>query len=136
MTRLYPHAQAILGLLEASTLRVGDHKAPKSTDGKIVAPCAVLYMTPSMVTGASLDGAEDDALIRFRVIAVGLTPGEAEDVADDVFDALDGATVTVSGRSVFRLRRSAIAGVERDEDVTPPCFYASTPYQMMSMKES
>lgn len=131
--RLYPHLQAIIEHLEGAGLLVGDHQAPQSTDGKIVSPCVVVYMTPSAPLAGSLKGPPVDALVRFRLTSVGRTPSSAADYADTVADAIDGAELDVPDRAIFRCRRSSLAGIERDNDVTPPCFYAATPYQMMSI---
>lgn len=135
--RLYPHSTAIKAALEAAGLLVGDHQAPKGTDeNTIVTPCNVLYMTPSAVPFGSLGDLDTDVLMRFRVTSVDITPEGAAHQADLVFDALDGADLIVEGRSICRLRRSSLAGVVRDDDVRPACFYAATPYQMLSMSVS
>lgn len=131
--RSYPHAVAIKETLAAAGLRVGDHVAPKSTDGKIVTPCVVLYLTPSAPPFGDLVRPGTDVLMRFMLTSVDLTADGAQDYADRVFDAIDGATLSVVDRYVTRVRRSSIAGVERDDDVQPPCYYAATPYQLLSM---
>jgi hypothetical protein len=134
--RVYPHIAAIIGALEDAGLRVGDHRAPKSADDRIAAPCNVLYMAPSAEPFGSLGRPGTDVLMRFRVTSVDITPEGAANQADLVFDALEGTELIVEDRAIFRVRRSALAGVVRDDDVKPPCFYAATPYQMLSMSAS
>lgn len=131
--RLYAHTQAIKTALTAAGLNVGDHVAPKSSSGAIVTPCVVLYMTPSAVPTGTLAEPDTDVLARFRLVSVERTPDGAEDLADLAHDAIDGATLTVDDRAIFRVKRTGLGGVVRDDEVTPPCFYCSTPYSLMSI---
>jgi hypothetical protein len=135
-----PHAAAILtamGSLEAldQPIQVGDGVAPQSTDGRVVAPCAVLHMRPGGEMFSSMGCADTDATLPFQVTCVGKTAAQARIVADKVAEALDGATLTVSGREIFRVRRprGPIGGApERDDDVTPPLFYIPAYYSLMT----
>ena len=128
-----PHALAIRNALTSAGMRVGDHKAPESTDGKIVTPCVVLYMAPSAPPTGSVGLADTDVLVRFRLMGIDLSPDGAQHQADKAFQALDGIDLDVENRGIFRLRRTALGSVERDDDVTPPCFYCSTPWSMLSV---
>lgn len=136
---LNPHALAILTALaplEALTqpIRVGDGKAPLSTDEKVVAPCAVLHFRPGGEMFESVGCMAEDAAVRFQVTCVGRTAAQARIVADEVAEALEGATLTVSGRAVYRVRRTSPVGgaPERDDDVSPPLFYIPALYSLMT----
>lgn len=136
-----PHALAILTALApleslSPPTKVGDGIAPKSGDGSVVAPCAVLHMRPGGEMFSSLGCTDTDATIPFQVTCVGKTAAQARIVADQVAAALDGASLTVTGREVFRVRRprGVVGGnPERDDDVNPPLFYIPAYYQLMSV---
>ncbi len=136
-----PHAAAILTALApleelTPPTKVGDGVAPKSSTGAIVAPCAVLHMRPGGEMFSSVGCTDTDATISFQVTCVGKTAEQARIVADQVASELDGATLTVAGREVFRVRRprGVVGGnPERDDDVTPPLFYIPAYYQLMSV---
>lgn len=135
-----PHALAILDALQplearAQPIAVGDGKAPRSPDGRIVAPCAVLHFRPGGEMFSSVGCSDTDATIPFQVTCVGQTAEQARIVNDEVAKLLDGAALTVAGRAIFRVRRprGVIGGSpERDEEVTPPLFYLPAYYSLMS----
>lgn len=138
---LNPHALAILGALApleelTQPIRVGDGVAPLSTDGEVVAPCAILHLRPGGETFSSVGCTDQDATIPFQVTCVGRTAEQARIVADKVAEELDGATLTVSGRAIFRVRRprGPVGGPpERDDTLTPPLFYVPAYYSLMSV---
>jgi hypothetical protein len=130
---VYPHAAAIIEALTDAEFRVGDHAAPKSTDGRIVAPCAVVYMTPGPIVGHDLTYRDLDALIRFRVVTVAITPAEAAAYQDRVAAALTGLSLIVGDRATYRIHLDTTGGVERDDDLQPPLFYCSTGYRLLSI---
>jgi hypothetical protein len=132
---VYPHVTALISALEGAGIRTGDHVAPKSTDGQLVTQVAVLYMIPGAIVGQSLDAVDIDALIRFRIITVDSTPQGAADLADRVAAVLNGLVLSVADRASYRIRLDAVSGVLRDDDVTPPMFYSSTPYRMLSTSD-
>lgn len=128
-----PHALAIIASLQAAGLTVGDGVAPKSSDGKIVAPCVVLHMIP----GGEIDGtaaAPDEwADGRFQLTAVGRVAAQARDYADQATQALIDNPITVTGRSVQRVRPIEPWGrVERDDAVSPPLFYSTRRHGLWS----
>lgn len=135
-----PHALAILTALApleslAQPIRVGDGVAPLSTDGKIVAPCAVLHLRPGGVMFDSVGCMATDGVLPFQITCVGLTAAQARIVADKVAGYLEGANLTVSGRAVYRVRRRTgpVGGApERDDDVDPPLFYVPVQYQLLT----
>lgn len=135
-----PHAKALLVALSSlealsPAIRVGDGVAPQSTDGKVVAPCAVLHMRTGGEMFGSIGCADSDATLPFQVTCIGKTAEQARIVADKVAGALDGATLTVTGRAIYRVRRprGPIGGApERDDEVTPPLFYIPAYYSLMT----
>jgi hypothetical protein len=130
---VYPHATAIISILEDDGFLVGDHVAPKSTTGNIVAPCVVLYMIQSPSPTGSLARSDEDAVFRFRLTSVALTAGEALDHADRVAASVTAFPLVVDDREVFRLRRVNPAGCQRDDDVTPQCFYVPDLYSLLTV---
>lgn len=138
-----PHAEAILEVLRTATMpdgapvKVGDGIAPKSTDGKVVAPCAILHMRPGGFVSGSVGRTNTDAMFRFKVTCVGKTAREARVVADCVGAYIEGAVVTVDGREVVRIGRppdvGPILNPERDDDVTPPLFYVPVDYRLWTV---
>lgn len=138
---LNPHATAILDTLAPLEARevpiqVGDGVAPRSATGSVVAPCAVLHFRPGGETFSSVGCTDTDATIPFQITCVGATAAQARIVNDAVADLLEGATLTVAGREVFRVRRprGVIGGApERDDEVTPPLFYIPTYYSLISV---
>lgn len=128
-----PHASAVLALAASATMPdgapipIGDSVAPKSPDGRIVAPCAVFHLRPGGRLSGSIGQPNTDVLIRFQFTAIGTTAIEARGVADFITEAIDGQDVEVDGREVVRIGRPYGASPnltpERDDDVTPPLFY-------------
>jgi hypothetical protein len=138
-----PHAEAILEVLRTATMpdgalvKIGDAVAPKSTDGKIVAPCAILHMRAGGTVSGSLGQINTDAIFRFQITSVGKTAREARVVADCVGAYIEGATLAVDGREVVRIGRPPGSGPigtpERDDDITPPLFYVPVEYRLWTV---
>lgn len=125
-----PHANAVLSALTDAGIEVGDHVAPPDAIGRY----SVLYMIAGPPPDGSLANPDDETDFRFQVTSVGRLPEEARFEADAVHQALQEATVTVAGRSVFRVRlQSGTVPVRRDEDTDPPTFYAAAVYGMWSV---
>lgn len=123
-----PHALALLATLATGGLAVGDGVAPPTHPGRY----AVLHMLP----GGEIDGTASDPEEwidgRFQITAVGRNASEARWVADQAGIALTGP-VTVAGRSIQRVRPlEAWGGVTRDDDVSPPLFYATRVFGIYS----
>lgn len=137
-----PHAQAILTLARTATMpngaliRVGDGVAPKSADGTIGAPYAVLHIRPGGWVAGSLGRTNTDLLLRFQMTAVGNSPREARGVADRLALTLEGATVAVAGRSTVRIGRppdaSPIANASPDPQVKD-LFYVPVEYRLWTV---
>jgi hypothetical protein len=137
-----PHAQAILTVMDAATMpdgapiRIGDAVAPRSTDGKVVAPCAVLHIRPGGRVSGSLGCVNTDLLLRFSVVSVGKTAREARGVADRMNLALEGATAVVDDREVVRIGRppdSSPIGSAQAEPQVPALFYVPVDYRLWTV---
>ena len=118
-----PHAQAILTLARTATMpngaliRVGDGVAPKSPDGTVSAPYAVLHIRPGGWVAGSLGRTNTDLLLRFQLTAVGNSPREARGVAD---------------RLALTLDASPIANANPDPQV-PNLFYVPVEYRLWTV---
>lgn len=131
---LLPHAKAILERLNTTDLVVGDHKAPKSPDGAVVAPCVVLYLRPGGQQSGALDQPEQDAWLPFQLTCVGKMAAQAMWVADVAHTALTSSPLAVTGRSVARLRRTVFgSSAQRDDDTSPPLFYVPVEYRLWTL---
>jgi hypothetical protein len=120
------HTDAVIDALETAGLTVGDAEAP---DG--APPYVVVYRVFDRRTG-QLSAPDDDATITYQVTCVGTSRKQAEWLADEVGEAL-AAGVTVTGRTIPRIAPEAGSGtVMRDDDVTPPLFYVTPRYRVMS----
>lgn len=126
MTLLDP-TQAVIASIADAGVRVGDHVAPASTDGRIVAPCAVVYLTSSPTMQASIAGG-DTALVRWRIVSTAYSAAEALHVANQVNGALHDQQLT-AGPLSFRVRRQSYSGLDRDDTTTPPLYYCTALYQ-------
>lgn len=139
MTPTWPHTQAILAVLDDAGIRTGDHQAPlvdpSDPQSRPVGQCAVVYMVGGPILGQTLDAIDDAGLVRFRIITVDDTPAGASDLADLVQETLTDAVVEVEDRSVCRIRCDGLGIVTRDPDLTPPMFYSSTGYRMISVAD-
>lgn len=137
---LLPHATAILERVDGITLPggdpivIGDHKAPKSGTGSVVAPCSVFYLRPGGQQSGDLNQTEVDAWLPFQFTNVGHTAAQAMMVADIVHEALTASPLTIDGRLVARLRRTFFGSTaQRDDDVTPPLFYVPSEYRAWTL---
>jgi hypothetical protein len=134
-----PHARALITKMETLTvanapLPVGDAVAPKSSDGKVVAPCAVLYLLPGGGLTGSLGCIDTDGWVRFQVTCVGKTAVQARIVGDVVTDALTSEEPSVTDRWIANIRRVGPSSLtERDDDLVPPLFYVTPQFRMLTL---
>ena len=124
---------AIESVLTTAGLHVGDGVAPKSSDGSLVTPCAVMYLQPSTRMGDCIASHGEDARITFRIVSADRTGRGAARYDWRVREALDSIELDVDGRTSYRIRWENSSATERDDDVTPPCFYVSTLFSLLSM---
>jgi uncharacterized protein DUF3168 len=120
------HTDAVIAALDAAGLEVGDAVAPNANP-----PYVVVYRVFDRRDG-TLTRPDDDATITYQVTCVGTSRKQAEWLADEVGQALE-AGLIVSGRKIPRIAPEAGSGtVMRDDDVTPPLFYVTPRYRVMS----
>lgn len=139
-----PHALALLARMATVTfgtppasLKVGDAVAPKSGDGQVVAPSAVLFGREGGSLIGSLGCIDTDGELPFQVTSIGRTASEARAVSDKVRVALTGAELLVLYRWIpWVRRRNGGSRVERDDDLSPPLFYVVTQYVLLSISAS
>jgi len=130
-----PYAAAIKTLLDDIDIRVGGAVAPRSADGRIVAPCVVLYMNVVTRVGDGVGCAGDDASVRFQLTSVDLTDEGAMAQDARARAVLHNGSLLVDDRFTCRMVWAGSQPVLRDEDVTPPCFYVTSNYTLMSMSD-
>jgi hypothetical protein len=120
------HTDAVITALTGAGLSVGDAVAPDDTP-----PYVVVYHVFDRREG-TLGAPDDDAAITYQVTCVGLSRKQAEWLADKVGERL-ATGITVTGRSVPRIAPEPGSGsVFRDDDVTPPFFYCTPRFRVMS----
>ena len=126
------YMREIRDLLVADGLKVGMGVAPKGTGGVLPLPYVVLHGQWSTPFGESVGCFGADARLNFRLISSALTAEGAEAYAAQVDAAIRDQVVTVADRESYPIRWRETSAVERDDDVTPPCFYVSALYSVMT----
>lgn len=129
------YMRGIRSLLQGAGLRVGEGVAPKGSAGDLPMPYVVIYPQWSDPLGMSVGCQGTDAALRFRLVTVAITAGEAEAVTATADSAIRGQRIAVTGRSTEPIRWEHSTGAERDDDVVPPCFYVSALYSVVSTEE-
>lgn len=126
-----PHVDAVTAALEAASLTVYLGGAPPSVAPTDAQPFIVLYPDPGVSVRASLADDRVDFIAVVQLTCVGLTAQQALNVSDRARAALDGPLV-VAGRAAWRPEALEGQPVHRDDDVTPPCFYAISRFRLRS----
>lgn len=121
--RVDTHTAALLAHLAAATGRpIGNAKKP---DGAVP-----IYGVLYRITGQR-DGTlsrDDEAALTYQVTCVGLDNDGADLLAGDVEAAMP--TLTVPGRRVMRVELVDDGPARRDDDTTPPLFYATPRWRL------
>lgn len=126
-----PHLDAVTAALEGVDLTVYLGGAPMGVEPTDARPYIVLYPDPGIPVRASL---ADDRLNFTAVVqltCVGLTAEQALNVCDRASAALAGP-LAVDSRTAWRPEPLEGQPVRRDDDVTPPCFYAISRFRLRS----
>lgn len=123
---------AVIGLLEAAGLTVGDGVAETASGAALTPPYAVVYPVSDVLSGP-VASVSADADRTVQVTYVGVSREQAQWAADKGAVALLGAdhrAVTVAGRALTgSIRHGGGGGVLRDDDTAgPPLFYAPQRY--------
>jgi hypothetical protein len=121
------HVDAVMGGLAAAELAAYLGGAPPATDP----PYCVLYPEPGMPVRASLADDRVDFRTTVQVTCVGVTAEQALNYADRCSVAMS-APLAVAGRAGWRPEYLDGQPVQRDDDVTPPVFYAVARYRLRS----
>lgn len=126
-----PHVDALTTALEGSGLVVYLGGAPSGTVPTDNVPYVVLYPDPGVPVRASI--ADDRVWFQgvVQLTCVGLTAEQALSVSDRCQAALTPALV-VAGRAGWRPEALEGQPVKRDDDVTPPNYYAVLRYRLRS----
>ncbi|MCW2899702.1 MAG: hypothetical protein JWO67_1967 [Streptosporangiaceae bacterium] len=124
-----PHVDAVTtaltGATPAMTVYLGG--APQSA----VPPYCVLYPDVGAPVRASLADDRVNFLGVIQVTCVGATPEQALNYSDRTHAALS-APLQVAGRAGWRPEALDGTPVQRDDDVTPPFWYAVARYRLRS----
>jgi hypothetical protein len=121
---------AVIALLEAVGLTVGDAVGETETGTKLTAPYVVVYPGSAMFDGP-VHGQDDDASGLYQLTCVGSARQQAEWVRDEARDAF--TTLTLADRELTQPPELEFSqGVRRDNDVEPPLFYAVDLYRVRS----
>lgn len=126
-----PHIDAVTTALAAVDLTVYLGGAPDGVEPTDDEPYIVLYPDPGVPVRASLADDRVDFMAVVQLTCVGLTAEQALNVCDRASAALS-APLVVSGRTAWRPEPLEGLPVRRDDDVTPPCFYAISRFRLRS----
>lgn len=121
------HVDAVTAVLEAAALTVYVGGAPSSA----VAPYCVLYPEPGAAVRASLADDRTNFQGVVQLTCVGDTAQQALNYADRAAAAMSPA-LDVAGRTAWRPEALDGQPVQRDDDVTPPVFYAVARWRLRS----
>ncbi|MFF7191759.1 hypothetical protein ACFZAR_42960 [Streptomyces sp. NPDC008222] len=127
-----PHVDAVQAALEAAGLTVYVGGAPQSISPTDPDPYVVLYPEPGRAQTASLADDRTAFSAVAQLTCVGLTAQQAMDVSDRAI-AVMSAVLTVAGRVSWKPEALDGQPVKRDDDVTPPNYYAISRYRLRSI---
>lgn len=126
-----PHIDAVTAALEGAGLTVYLGGAPDGVEPTDTQPYVVLYPDTGVPVRASLADDRTDFMGIVQLTCIGLTAEQAINVCDRAGAALS-APLAVSSRTAWRPEALEGLPVRRDDDVTPPCFYAISRFRLRS----
>lgn len=129
-----PHIDAVTGALTDAGLTVYFGGAPPGIAPTATQPYAVLYPTPGRAVAASLGDDLVDFAGEVQLTCVGLTAEQAASVSDRAMAAL-AVRLSVAGRVSWKPEFLDGQPVQRDDDVTPPNYYAVARYRLRSIPQ-
>ncbi|MFR9796140.1 hypothetical protein ACL02U_09590 [Streptomyces sp. MS06] len=124
-----PHRDAVVAALEDAGLTVGLGVAPSPVPGSGM--YAVVHMGPGRSVSESLADVRTDFDGLMQVTAIGPDQERCLWVADQVRAAM-AAPLTVSGRAGFRPEELGGPPAVRDDDVSPPVWFAPIQFMIRS----
>jgi hypothetical protein len=122
---LRTHTSAVITRLQALGVAVGDAQAPTGNP-----PYCVVYQVAGGDTYGPLAAQNDDAELIYQVTCVGTSREQAQWLADKTMGLLSGITVT--GRSLPLVTVEMVPGIQRDDKVSPPVFWAAPRFRLFS----
>ncbi len=122
-----PHIDAVTTALTAAQLTVYLGGAPQG----VAPPYAVLYPSPGAPVRASLADDRVNWQSVLQITCVGATAEQTLNYMDRTRAALD-APLVVAGRTGWRPEALDGQPVTRDDDVTPPVYYAVARWRLRS----
>ncbi|MGW1160363.1 hypothetical protein ACWD48_19525 [Streptomyces sp. NPDC002519] len=129
-----PHVDAVTAALEAAGLTVYLGGSPSGVSPTDSTPFVVLYPEPGQAVRASLADERTHFMAVVQLTCVGLTAEQAANVSDRALAALV-APITVAGRVSWKPESLDGQPVKRDDDVTPPCYYAVSRWRLRSVPQ-
>lgn len=127
-----PHADAVTTALVDAGLTVYLGGAPAGVSPTAGDPFVVLYPEPGRATAASLADDRTAFSAVVQLTCVGLTAEQVLSVADRAAAALS-VVLPVTGRTSWKPESLDGQPVQRDDDVVPPVFYATSRYRLRSI---
>lgn len=120
------HTDAVIAALQATGLTVGDSQAPAGAP-----PYGVVYPISGGDSYGTLGDRNGDAELVYQVTCVGSSRKQAEWVADKALGLLAGFAAP-TGRSVPLVALESMPGIQRDDEKSPPLFYATPRFRVFS----
>lgn len=124
----------VVDVLDDAGLHVGRAHAPAGVPAG--AGWAVVYPLTGGLADGTMDNPNDDASVLYQITSVGRTAEQAEWVMDTSRVAILSGTYALNDRKVLLVTVDMFGGVERDDDVQPPLFYAKDRYRFLTGPES
>lgn len=122
-----PHVDAVMTALAGASITASLGVAPPATEPPYVA----VYPDPGRSVPGSLGDPVSDFSGLLQLTCVGETAEQALSVSDRARAAMS-VVLAVAGRSGWRPEELGGTPVQRDDDVTPPLFYAALQFRLRS----
>jgi hypothetical protein len=122
---LRTHFNAVKTALAALGVTVGDAEAPT-----VAPPHVALYQIDGGGLSGTLEDPNDDAELIYQATCTGVSREQTQWLVDKTFGLLAGVAIT--GRSVPLVQLEMMPGVKRDDNVSPPIFWATPRFRLFS----
>ncbi len=124
----HDHTEALRAALAGTGYPVGVYQAPADT----AAPYYVLYPLPSPDPDGPLDDPDSIWQLQYQVTSVAVGPEQAQGMSDLGRATLAAATLTVTGRSIWRLAILEVGQASRDDSLQPPLYLTADTYGLQT----
>ena len=126
------HTEAILALLNTTTINVGDGQMPRGVNKEeVLPPYAALYPIVGGTFDGPLSDTQADVSLIYQVTAVGDTRQQAQVIIDIIRVVMQRENLIITGRAVRDIRLvTPFSGVIRDDDLPNPLFYGYDRYEV------